>query len=342
MDNSTVKNYIKGKVVLITGAGGSIGSEITRQVANFMPEKVILLGRGENRIFEIERELIEKKSFTKIVPVICDIRNREKVFKVFEEYKPNIVFHAAAHKHVPLMEKNPDEAILNNIFGTKNLLDASVKFKVGRFINISTDKAVNPVNIMGASKRVVEIMLQYYANDQNDTKFASVRFGNVLGSAGSVVEVFKKQIKETGVLTITDPQMERYFMLIPEAVELVLQAGSMGNSGEIFVLKMGEPVNILDFAKNFVKLSGFELGKDVKIKVIGNRGNEKIKEELFSDKEVVEHTENPYILKVVNKEMQFNRETFFEKLDELEIAAKSFDIDRIKAILKEIIPEYNG
>jgi FlaA1/EpsC-like NDP-sugar epimerase len=342
MDNTVVENYIKGKVVLITGAGGSIGSEITRQVANFMPEKVILLGRGENRIFEIERELIEKKNFTKVVPVICDMRNREKVFKVFEEYNPDIVFHAAAHKHVPLMEKNPDEAILNNIFGTKNLLDASVKFKVERFINISTDKAVNPVNIMGASKRVVEIMLQYYANDQNDTKFASVRFGNVLGSAGSVVEVFKKQIKETGVLTITDPQMERYFMLIPEAVELVLQAGSMGNSGEIFVLKMGEPVNILDFAKNFVKLSGFELGKDVKIKVIGNRGNEKIKEELFSDWEVVEHTENPYILRVVNKEMQFDRKAFFEKLDELEIAAKSFDIQRIKAILKEIIPEYNG
>lgn len=342
MNNTVVENYIKGKVVLITGAGGSIGSEITRQVANFMPEKIILLGRGENRIFEIERELIEKKNFTKVVPVICDIRNREKVFKVFEEYNPDIVFHAAAHKHVPLMEKNPDEAILNNIFGTKNLLDASVKFKVERFINISTDKAVNPVNIMGASKRVVEIMIQYYANDQNDTKFASVRFGNVLGSAGSVVEVFKKQIKETGILTITDPQMERYFMLIPEAVELVLQAGSMGNSGEIFVLKMGEPVNILDFAKNFVKLSGFELGKDVKIKVIGNRGNEKIKEELFSDEEVVEHTENPYILRVVNKEMQFDREVFFEKLDELETAAKSFDIQRIKAILKEIIPEYNG
>jgi len=342
MDNTLVENYIKEKVVLITGAGGSIGSEITRQVANFMPEKIILLGRGENRIFEIERELIEKKNFTKVVPVICDIRNREKVFKVFEEYKPNIVFHAAAHKHVPLMEKNPDEAILNNIFGTKNLLDASIKFKVERFINISTDKAVNPVNIMGASKRVVEIMLQYYANDQNDTKFASVRFGNVLGSAGSVVEVFKKQIKETGILTITDPQMERYFMLIPEAVELVLQAGSMGNSGEIFVLKMGEPVNILDFAKNFVKLSSFELGKDVKIKVIGNRGNEKIKEELFSDKEIVEHTENPHILRVVNKEMQFDRKAFFDKLDELEIAAKSFDIQRIKAILKEIIPEYNG
>jgi FlaA1/EpsC-like NDP-sugar epimerase len=342
MDNHVVENYIKGKVVLITGAGGSIGSEITRQIANFMPEKIILLGRGENRIFEIERELIEKKNFTKVVPVICDMRNREKVFKVFEEYKPDIVFHAAAHKHVPLMEKNPDEAILNNIFGTKNLLDASVKFKVERFINISTDKAVNPVNIMGASKRVIEIMLQYYANDQNDTKFASVRFGNVLGSAGSVVEVFKKQIKETGILTITDPQMERYFMLIPEAVELVLQAGSMGNSGEIFVLKMGEPVNILDFAKNFVKLSGFELGKDVKIKVIGNRGKEKIKEELFSDKEVVENTENPYILKVVNKEMQVDREAFFDKLDKLEIAAKSFDIQRIKAILKEIIPEYNG
>jgi len=218
MDNAVVEAYLRGKVVLITGAGGSIGSEITRQVVNFKPEKVILLGRGENRIFDIEREVIEKKKYLNAIPVICDIRNREKIFKVFETYKPDIVFHAAAHKHVPLMEKNPDEAILNNVFGTKNLLDASLENKVERFINISTDKAVNPTNIMGASKRVTEMLLQYYSNDGNETKFASVRFGNVLGSTGSVIEVFKKQIKETGVLTITDPQMERYFMLIPEAV----------------------------------------------------------------------------------------------------------------------------
>lgn len=340
MDNSIVENYIKGKTVLITGAGGSIGSEITRQVVNFKPKKVILLGRGENRIFDIEIDLLEKKHFYEVVPVICDIRNREKVFKVFETYKPDIVFHAAAHKHVPLMEKNPDEAILNNVFGTKNLLDAALKFKVERFINISTDKAVNPINIMGASKKITEMLLQYYANNGSETKFASVRFGNVLGSKGSVLEVFRKQIKETGVLTITDPQMERYFMLIPEAVQLVLQAASMGENGEIFVLKMGEPVNILDFAKHFLKLSGFEVGKDIHIKIIGNRGREKIKEELWSEKESVLKTQNPYILKVVSNENLLDKEDFFAKLGKLEKAALSFNVEEINSVLKEIIPEY--
>jgi FlaA1/EpsC-like NDP-sugar epimerase len=340
MDNAVVENYIKGKTVLITGAGGSIGSEISRQVVSFKPEKVILLGRGENRIFNIEREIIEKKKYFDSIPVICDIRNREKVFKVFETYKPNIVFHAAAHKHVPLMEKNPDEAILNNVFGTKNLLDAALQFKVDRFINISTDKAVNPTNIMGASKRVTEMLLQYYSNDGNETKFASVRFGNVLGSAGSVIEVFKKQIKETGVLTITDPQMERYFMLIPEAVQLVLQAAALGKNGEIFVLKMGEPVNVLDFAKHFIKLSGFELNEDIQIKIIGNRGGEKLKEELWSEREKVSKTQNPYILRIVESDNSFNKEDFFAKLDMLEKAALKFDVEEIKSLLKEIIPEY--
>jgi len=340
MDSSMVENYIKGKTVLITGAGGSIGSEITRQVVNFKPEKVILLGRGENRIFDIEREIIEKKKYLNAIPVICDIRNREKIFKVFETYKPDTVFHAAAHKHVPLMEKNPDEAILNNVFGTKNLLDAALQFKVERFINISTDKAVNPTNIMGASKRVTEMLLQYYSNDGNETKFASVRFGNVLGSTGSVIEVFKKQIKETGVLTITDPQMERYFMLIPEAVQLVLQASAMGKNGEIFVLKMGEPVNILDFAKHFIKLSGFELNKDIQIKIIGNRGGEKLKEELWNERETVEKTQNPYILRIVENSNLLSGEDFFAKLDILEKAALKFDTKEIKSALKEIISEH--
>lgn len=340
MDNAVVEAYLQGKVVLITGAGGSIGLEITRQVVNFKPEKVILLGRGENRIFDIEREVLEKKHFYGAIPVICDIRNREKIFKVFKQYKPDIVFHAAAHKHVPLMEKNPDEAILNNVFGTKNLLDAALRFKVDRFINISTDKAVNPTNIMGASKRVTEMLLQYYSNDGNETKFASVRFGNVLGSTGSVIEVFKKQIKETGVLTITDPQMERYFMLISEAVQLVLQASAMGKNGEIFVLKMGDPVNVLDFAKHFIKLSGFELNKDIQVKIIGNRGGEKLKEELWSERETVEKTQNPYILKVIESGNSLSGEDFFKKLKELESVALHFDEEKIKLLLKDIIPEY--
>jgi len=340
MDNAVVEAYLQGKVVLITGAGGSIGSEISRQVVNFKPEKVILLGRGENRIFDIEREVIEKKRYLTAIPVICDIRNREKVFKVFETYKPDIVFHAAAHKHVPLMEKNPDEAILNNVFGTKNLLDAALRFKVDRFINISTDKAVNPTNIMGASKRVTEMLLQYYSNDGNETKFASVRFGNVLGSTGSVIEVFKKQIKETGVLTITDPQMERYFMLIPEAVQLVLQAAALGKNGEIFVLKMGDPVNVLDFAKHFIKLSGFKLNKDIQIKIIGNRGGEKLKEELWSERETVEKTQNPYILRIVENSNLLSGEDFFAKLNILGKAALKFNTEEIKSALKEIISEH--
>jgi len=217
-----------------------------------------------------------------------------------------------------------------------------LKFNVERFINISTDKAVNPTNIMGASKKITEMLLQCYANNSSETKFASVRFGNVLGSKGSVLEVFRKQIKETGVLTITDPQMERYFMLIPEAVQLVLQAASMGENGEIFVLKMGEPVNILNFARHFVKLSGFEVGKDIHIKIIGNRGGEKIKEELWSEKESVLKTQNPYILKVVSNENLLDKEEFFAKLDKLEKAALSFNVEEIKSVLKELIPDYRA
>ncbi len=338
MDDEPVKKYISGKTVLITGAGGSIGSEISRQVSRFNPDRILLLGRGENRIFYIEKELKEKYHFTNLVPIICDIRNREKVFKIFEKYKPEIVFHTAAHKHVPLMEKNPDEAVLNNIFGTKNLLDAAAKSQVKKFINISTDKAVNPVNIMGASKRVIEVMLRYYAAKNPNTVFTSVRFGNVLGSAGSVVEVFKKQINETGVITITDPKMERYFMLIPEAVQLVLQAGALGKGGEIFVLKMGEQVNIMEFAKLFIRLSGLELGKDVKIKIIGNRGGEKLSEELWSESEIVMPTENPYILKIKD-DMALNEKSFFEKLDKLKKLAEELDFGKIRKMFSEILPE---
>ncbi len=338
MNEKPVRDYISGKTVLITGAGGSIGSEISRQVSRLNPKQVLLLGRGENRIFYIEKELKEKYHFTSLNPIICDIRNREKVFKIFEKYKPDIVFHTAAHKHVPLMEKNPDEAVLNNIFGTKNLLDASVKNGVERFINISTDKAVNPVNIMGASKRVIEIMLRYYAAKKSDTVFTSVRFGNVLGSAGSVVEVFKKQINETGVITITDPRMERYFMLIPEAVQLVLQAGALGKGGEIFVLKMGEQVNIMKFAKLFIRLSGLELGKDVKIEIIGNRGGEKLSEELWSEKEKISKTSNPYILKIQDTPA-LDKDTFFENLDKLKSAAIEMDFNKVRKAFMDVIPE---
>lgn len=341
MDINTVEDLIRDKIILVTGAGGSIGSEIARQVSILKPREVILLDRAESRVFDIEREIIEVKKFRKVSPIICDIRDSEKVLKIFQKHKPQIVFHAAALKHVPLMEKNPDEAVLNNIFGTKNLLDASVKCGVERLINISTDKAVNPVNIMGASKRVAEIMLQVYAKDYPSLIFSSVRFGNVLGSDGSVVEVFKKQMRETGVITITDPKMERYFMLIPEAVELVLRASSLDSEGgNIFVLKMGERVNILEFAETFIKLSGFEVGRDIKIRIIGNRGGEKICEELWSKEEKIEETVNPYILKI-SPNSHIEKGFFYEKLMDLKNAAENFDVSRIRNALKEICSEAN-
>lgn len=338
-DSAAVKKYIKNGVVLVTGAGGSIGSEIVRQVAMFNPNKIILLDKGENGVFEIERELVDERNFHNEVPVICDIRDRDKVFKIFDEYRPDVVFHTAAHKHVPLMESNPDEAVTNNIFGTKNLLDAAVKYGTGRFVNISTDKAVDPTSIMGASKRVTEKMLQYYAKDNPKVVFTSVRFGNVLGSAGSVIEVFKRQIKGTGVLTVTDPKMERYFMLIPEAVQLVLQAGALGDGGEIFVLKMGERVNVLELAKTFIKLSGFTVGKDVQIKITGNRGGEKIMEELWDKEEAVEDTENPYILRIRPDGNVMKKEEFFEVLNQLKTAAVDMDFDKVRKIFMEIIPK---
>jgi FlaA1/EpsC-like NDP-sugar epimerase len=338
-DTASVKKYIKNSVVLVTGAGGSIGSEIVRQVAMFSPDKIILLDKGENGIFTIERELVDERNFRNEISVICDIRDRDKVFRIFEEHKPDIIFHTAAHKHVPLMESNPDEAVTNNIFGTKNLLDAAVKYGVGRFVNISTDKAVDPTSIMGASKRVTEKMVQYYAKDNPKAVFTSVRFGNVLGSAGSVIEVFKRQIKGTGTLTVTDPKMERYFMLIPEAVQLVLQAGALGDGGEIFVLKMGDRVNVLELAKTFAKLSGFEVGKDVQIKITGNRGGEKIIEELWAKEEAVEDTENPYILRIRPDDGVVEKEEFFEILDQLKVAAVDMDFDKVRKIFMEIIPE---
>ncbi len=336
-ETSDIRKYIEGKRILVTGAGGSIGSEIVRQVASFNPETLLILDKGENGVFNVEMDLREKLHFTDEIPLICDIRNREKVFKIFEKFKPHVVFHAAAHKHVPLMEKNPDEAVMNNIFGTKNLLDASIVNGVERFVNISTDKAVNPTSIMGASKRVIELMLKHYTG-KGSTVFTSVRFGNVLGSAGSVIKIFEKQIRETGVLTITDPNMERYFMLIPEAVQLVLHAGALGKGGEIFVLKMGERVNIMELAKTYAKLSGFEVGKDIKIKIIGNRGGEKIFEELWSENEQLEKTPNPYILRIKTTGLN-NEKVFFTNLSILKNAAENLEFNEIRKIFMKIIPE---
>jgi FlaA1/EpsC-like NDP-sugar epimerase len=339
-DLASVAEYVRDKVVLVTGAGGSIGSEIVRQVVRFEPRRLVLLGRGENRIFAIDRELREKVGFTRAVPIIGDMRDQERMQWLFDTWQPDIVFHAAAHKHVPLMEQNPEEAILNNVAGTRILLDQAVGHHVARFINISTDKAVNPVNFMGASKRIIELMVQEYMRRFDDMQCASVRFGNVLGSEGSVVGAFERQLQETRTLRVTDPNMERFFMLIPEAVQLVLQAGALASGGDIFVLRMGEPIKIAELARTYIKLSGLEVGADASVVVTGNRGNEKLTEELWSASERMEPTDNPGIMRIVCATCP-EPEKLTERLDALCDAARTHDIEGIRRILHEIDPSIN-
>ena len=285
LDIDSISTKLTNKKILITGAGGSIGSEICRQVARFNPSQLILLGHGENSIYTIDMELRQKVSpNTEIIPIIADVQDRNRIFDIVSEYKPDVIYHAAAHKHVPLMEYNPMEAVKNNIFGTKNVAEAADIFGVGYFVMISTDKAVNPPNIMGATKRFAEMIVQNLAKESN-TRFAAVRFGNVLGSRGSVVPLFKKQIAAGGPVTVTDPEMTRYFMTIPEASRLVIQAGTLASGGEVFVLDMGEPVKIVDLAKNLIKLSGYT-EDEIGIQYAGIRPGEKLYEELLSENEI--------------------------------------------------------
>ncbi|MDW0116289.1 nucleoside-diphosphate sugar epimerase/dehydratase [Sporosarcina thermotolerans] len=284
LDMEAIANKLTGKTIMITGAGGSIGSEICRQVNRFTPKKLILLGHGENSIYLIERELREKVSpETELVPVIADVQDRQRIFDIVSEHQPDVIYHAAAHKHVPLMEANPMEAVKNNIFGTKNVAEAANMFGVPHFVLVSTDKAVNPPNVMGATKRFAEMVVQNIAKNSK-TKFAAVRFGNVLGSRGSVVPLFKKQIAAGGPVTVTDPEMTRYFMTIPEASRLVIQAGTLARGGEVFVLDMGEPVKIVDLAKNLIHLSGYN-ENEIKIEFSGIRPGEKLYEELLDESE---------------------------------------------------------
>ncbi len=294
LDLDDVAGYLKGEEVLITGAGGSIGSELCRQIAKFQPQTLILLGRGENSIYEITQELAATYPELNQIPVIADIRDRRKLGKVFAKYRPTVVFHAAAHKHVPLMEAAPDEAIKNNVFGTKNLAELSDEYRCKRFVLISTDKAVNPTSVMGATKRVAELVIQDL-NARSQTKFMAVRFGNVLGSRGSVVPLFRKQIAGGGPITITHPEMTRFFMTIPEAVQLVIQAGALGGGGEIFVLDMGKPVKIVDLAKELIRLSGLVVEKDIKIEFTGIRPGEKLYEEIFTSEEGHQSTKHQRI-----------------------------------------------
>lgn len=292
LDIDSISGYIENKTVLVTGAGGSIGSEICRQVCKFNPKKIILLGHGENSIYQIDMELRQNMydMDCEIVPIIGDIQDRERMFEVMEEHQPDVVYHAAAHKHVPLMEYNPKEAVKNNIIGTKNVAEAADASEVHTFVLISSDKAVNPTNVMGATKRVAEMVIQSI-NEDSHTKFVAVRFGNVLGSRGSVIPLFKKQIANGGPVTVTHPDMTRYFMTIPEASRLVIQAGALAKGGEIFVLDMGEPVKIVDLAKNLIKLSGYDVD-EIGIQFTGIRPGEKMYEELLSESEV--HSERIY------------------------------------------------
>ncbi|WP_166626742.1 nucleoside-diphosphate sugar epimerase/dehydratase [Jeotgalicoccus sp. S0W5] len=285
LDSEGIEDQVLGRTVLVTGAGGSIGSEIVRQITKFNPQRVVLLGHGENSIYKILEEVSGFNNSIEYIPIIADIQDRDRMFEVFEKYKPNIVYHAAAHKHVPLMEYNPREAVKNNIIGTKNTAEAACEYGATKFVMVSTDKAVNPPNVMGATKRVAEMVVQALNVEFPETTLVAVRFGNVLGSRGSVIPKFKKQIEAGGPITITDERMTRYFMTIPEASRLVIQAGALAEGGEIFVLDMGEPVKIVDLARNMIQLSGYT-EEEIEIKFTGIRPGEKLYEELLDPSEI--------------------------------------------------------
>lgn len=335
LDVKEIGKYLTGKIVLVTGAGGSIGSEICRQVLRFQPEQILLLGRGENSIYEIHQELKNKCNEEQLLPLIVNITDRDKLENVFQEFHPQVVFHVAAHKHVPLMEHQPEEAIYNNVFGSYNVGDLAGRYHCERLVLISTDKAVNPTSVMGATKRVTEMVMQALNLRYPETKYVAVRFGNVLGSRGSVVPLFKKQIAAGGPLTVTDPEMKRYFMTIPEASKLVLSAAALGDGGEVFVLNMGEPVKIVDLARNMIRLSGLVPDKDIQIKFTGLRPGEKLFEELLAAEDGTVSTDNKLIFKAVIKAP--DETVFWEKVKEL---IRCEEADRCIALLKELIPTY--
>ena len=341
LDNKNIENLIKNKVILVTGGGGSIGSELCRQIMKYNPEKLVMLDIYENSLYDIELELKAKYPKAKIEAIIASIRDKKRLESIFEKYNPYLVFHAAAHKHVPLMENNPLEAIKNNVFGTYNLVNISDKYNVKRFIQISTDKAVNPTNIMGATKRLCEMIVQA-KNKESKTEFAVVRFGNVLGSNGSVIPVFKKQIADGGPVTVTHKEITRFFMTIPEAVELVLQAMTYANGGEIFVLDMGQPVKIYDLAVSLIKLSGLVPDEDIEIKFTGLRPGEKLYEELLMGEEGLEKTAHNKIfvaepLDITIKDIEEKLEKFEEvlKLEENQVK-----VEDVKNIMKAVVPTY--
>lgn len=337
VDMDSILGYVKGKRVLVTGGGGSIGSELCRQIASHQPALLIILDIYENSVYDVQQELAARYPELKMAVLIASVRNTNRMNWIFEHYKPEIIYHAAAHKHVPLMETSPNEAIKNNVFGTWKTAQAAAMNGAQRFVMISTDKAVNPTNIMGASKRICEMIIQTF-NKHYDTEFVAVRFGNVLGSNGSVIPLFKKQIMSGGPVTVTDPNIIRYFMTIPEAVSLVLQAGAYCKGGEIFVLDMGKPVKILDLAKNLIRLSGYRVGEDIKIEFTGLRPGEKLYEELLMAEEGLTETANKLIH--IGKPIEIDEMQFFAQLKELKEASKNESSD-IRPLVKAIVPTYH-
>ncbi len=339
LDNEIISKELKDKIVLITGAAGSIGSELARQCIKFNPKKIILLDQAESPLHDIELEFSDKYPSTQFETVIGDTRNKDRMRNVFKTFKPQLVFHAAAYKHVPMMENNPSESILNNILGTKNTADLSVEYGSEKFVFVSTDKAVNPTNVMGASKRIAEIYIQSLGKTAK-TKFITTRFGNVLGSNGSVIPRFKRQIEQGGPITITHKDISRYFMTIPEACQLVLEAGSMGKGGEIFVFDMGKSVKIVDLARKMIKLSGLEEGKDIKIVFTGLRPGEKLFEELLADAENTLPTHHSQIL--IGKVREYAYDEVSQIIEEL---IKLFDAqnnDKIVQRMKDLVPEFKS
>lgn len=337
VDIESIMGYVKDKVIMVTGGGGSIGSELCRQLVSHKPKQLIIFDIYENNAYDIQQELKINYPDANVVTLIGSIRNVSRLESVFAQYKPDIVYHAAAHKHVPLMEVSPDEAVKNNVVGTWNVAKMADKYGVKKFVMISTDKAVNPTNVMGATKRICEMIVQTY-NEISKTDFVAVRFGNVLGSNGSVIPLFKKQIEAGGPVTVTDPNIIRYFMTIPEAVSLVLQAGAYAKGGEIFILDMGEPVKIDDLAKNLIRLSGYTLGVDMEIKYTGLRPGEKLYEELLMKEEGLQETDNKLIH--IGKPIEFDKENFFDNLEKLKEEAYS-ETGNIREYLKNVVDTYH-
>ncbi|WP_130860466.1 polysaccharide biosynthesis protein [Gracilibacillus phocaeensis] len=330
LDINSISEYVTGNAVMVTGAGGSIGSEICRQLMRFTPSKILLVGHGEFSIYSIDMELRKiVDSETEIIPIIADVQDRERIFEIVQQHQPRIIYHAAAHKHVPLMEYNPHEAVKNNVIGTRNVAEAADAYGIHTFVLVSTDKAVNPTNVMGATKRIAEMVIQDLAK-QSKTKFVAVRFGNVLGSRGSVIPLFRKQIEDGGPVTVTHPDMTRYFMTIPEASRLVIQAGTLARGGEIFVLDMGEPVRIVDLARNLIKLSGFT-EEEIPIEFSGIRPGEKMYEELLGEDEV--HPEAIFEKIYIGKTVDVDRLAFVDLIDHFH----DYDVDELKSNVMEIV-----